>query len=404
MFGVPVTYPPEPIFGTMVAGMLSPFEATYAYPPGFTDDLRARGFEPDMDVWTEARVVGWDHLDQQLRIKTQVLVELVEKDDWDFAMIVFKSLDVVSHLAYEQDFYEHTGPVYERLDLILAELLARAGPDTNVVLMSDHGFHEYRDGFNLHAWLVFENFGVRKDRVKQFTVSDSETLAVRERARIMQVRNELDWSLTRAFATMCEGNFGTLRLNVKGREPAGTVLPEEMDAVLDEIETKLLALKLPDGRQLVTRVFRGAELYPGPAREMIPDLLFETVQDHEVFLDVGEPGLMGTYPEESPRPEHDRMGIFIASGPSFRHEAERGRAEIADVAPTALHLLGQPVYAEMTGRVLTDWLRGLDAPRVLAEAQDPLASGSQLPQGEPFTEEELAEIQKRLDDLGYTDG
>ncbi len=106
-------------------------------------------------------------------------------------------------------------------------------------------------------------------------------------------------------------------------------------------------------------------------------------------------------------PDHDGFGIFIGAGPAFTDLDERGLAQIADVAPTALHLLGQPVYAEMTGRVLTDYLRVLDAPTFIPEAEDPFnvdATGAAPARGEPYTEEELAEIQKRLDDLGYTDG
>jgi hypothetical protein len=104
-------------------------------------------------------------------------------------------------------------------------------------------------------------------------------------------------------------------------------------------------------------------------------------------------------------PDHDGFGIFIGAGPSFADRDVRGLAQIADVTPTALHLLGQPVYAEMTGKVLTDYLRGLDAPTFIPEAEDPFNVGAAgTAHGEAYTEEELVEIQRRLDDLGYTDG
>jgi predicted AlkP superfamily phosphohydrolase/phosphomutase len=402
VFGVPITYPPEPIFGTMVTGMLSPFRGTYAYPPELTDELRSRGFEPDVDVWMEARVVEWPDLERQLTIKQQVLTELLEEDDWDLAMIVFKSLDVVSHLAYAEDFYVHTAPVYERLDKILGDLLALVGTDTNVMLVSDHGFHVYGAGLNLHSWLVESGFSVRKEKVKQFTIRDSDPLARRGRDTILQIRNELDWSRTRAFATTCEGNFGSLRFNIAGREPEGSVPPAEANGLFDEIAAKLRELRKPDGSPLVTRVLHGDEYYPGPARDVIPDLLFELDPEWQAFTDVDEPGVMGAY--DVGVPDHDGFGIFIGAGPSFADQSERGLAQITDVAPTALHLLGQPVYAEMTGKVLTDSLRGLDAPTFVPEAEDPSAASAPARDGEPYTEDELAEIQKRLDDLGYTDG
>jgi predicted AlkP superfamily phosphohydrolase/phosphomutase len=401
VFGVPLTYPPEPILGTMVAGMLSPFEATYAWPAEYGDALRARGFVPDLDVWREARTVGWSDFERQMTIKEEALIDLLG-GTWDFAMVVFKSLDVVSHLTYDAKFDEAVAPVYERLDAILGRLLEVVGPRTNVLLVSDHGFHVYPAGFNLHAWLVRTGWSVRRDDVKRFDVQESDPLARRERQIILQLRNELDWARSRAFAVESEGNFGALRLNVTGREPEGIVARDEMGALLDELAEGLRAVVDADGRPVVRRVFRGAELYPGPHQDrLVPDLLFETDPDCQVFSDVAEEGVVGPYGIHVP--DHDRTGILIAAGPSLARSAERGDAAIVDLAPTMLHLLGQPVYAEMTGRALTELLRPASRERpveVLREADDPRAADAPPP-GEPFTPEELDELEERLRRLGY---
>ena len=401
VFGVPVTYPPEPILGTMVAGMLSPFRAAYTWPPEYADALRARGFEPDLDVWLEARPVGWDDIERQLAIKEEVLLELLGKDDWDLAFIVFKSLDVVSHLAYGEDFSAYIAPLYRRLDGILGALLEEVGADTNVVLLSDHGFQTYAAGLNLHAWLVEQGFSARKEKVKRFTIDENDTLAVRERQIVLQLRNELDWSRTRAFAAQSEGNYGAIRLNLAGREAEGSLAPEDVERVLVELTAALEALTDEGGKQLVTRVFRGADLHPGPYVGIVPDLLFETDEDWQVFSDPEEERVLGPY--AAVVPDHDLYGILVAAGPSFAHVAERGEARIADVAPTALHLLGQPVYAEMTGVVRTELL-DLDAPVVvLREADDPLLRAAPNAAAAPFTPEELREIEERLRTLGYVD-
>lgn len=73
----------------------------------------------------------------------------------DCAMIFFETIDVVGHhfMQYhpprmphvsEQDFehYKHVMfGVYQFHDLMLGSLLDAAGPDTTVILLSDHGFH-----------------------------------------------------------------------------------------------------------------------------------------------------------------------------------------------------------------------------------------------------------------------
>jgi tetratricopeptide (TPR) repeat protein len=80
---------------------------------------------------------------------------LANHADWDFMAVYYRAIDEVCHqfMPYhpprmdgipEKDFdlYRHvvTG-IYRLHDLLLARLMQLAGPDTAVVLISDHGFH-----------------------------------------------------------------------------------------------------------------------------------------------------------------------------------------------------------------------------------------------------------------------
>ncbi|HED66239.1 MAG TPA: hypothetical protein ENJ09_11865 [Planctomycetes bacterium] len=399
VFGVPITYPPEPILGTMVSGMLSPFDAVYTWPPELTETLRRRGFEPDLDTWVEARPVGWEDVDRQLRIKEEVLLELLEREDWAFAMVVFKSLDVMSHLSYGVDFHAQMGPLYERLDAILGTLVAKVGPGTDVIVLSDHGFHVYGAGMNLTAWLEAEGFSVPKEHRKRFTIREDEPLGRRERLEIRKLRDGLDWSKTRAFATRSEGNFGSIRLNVAGREPSGCVAPEERGALLDEIEARLRSFRDPGGVGVVTNVWRSESLYPGPFAETLPDLLFETVPECQVFSDPDEERIAGNYGLGVP--DHRRSGIFLAAGPSFRAIDGRGDVEIRDLAPTVLFLLDQSVPEGMSGEALARFTNLERAVRFVPDEEDPLLDASREMGAAPFTEEELRVLEQRLQGLGY---
>jgi len=77
-------------------------------------------------------------------------------------------------------------------------------------------------------------------------------------------------------------------------------------------------------------------------------------------------------------------------------------AELIDVAPTALYLLGLPVPDSMDGKVLT---AALDAAFVEAnplrreEAEVLLPEASSI--GQTLTAEEQVDIQERLRGLGY---
>ena len=403
VFGVPLTYPPEPILGTLVAGMLSPFDADYAWPPGTADALRERGFEPDLEAWTEVRELDPARFDRQLTIKGEVLRELLEEEGWRLAVVVFKSLDVFSHLAYGSDFASVVDPVYERLDRELGALLEVVGEDTDVLVLSDHGFRVYEAGVNLHAWLREAGFLAFERPESVWPVDPSETIARRELAALQGQRAALDWSRTRAFVQVTEGHHAGLRLNLAGREPRGCVDPGNRDEVLERLEQALLASRDAAGTPIFTRVWRIEELYPGPGQERLPDLVVEARSDLQVFAEEASPRVVGEY--GTALPDHDPTGILVAAGPSIRGAgggapSARGSFAIEDVAPTALHLLGLPVLREMTGEVM---LEILDAPEpVRTQAGDELEFREA--RGRAFRPDEIEELTERLGALGYGSG
>ena len=392
VLGVPLTYPPEPILGVMIAGMLAPEDADFAWPQGLADRLRARGYVPDLEPWHAERETSDAELERQLDLRRAIACELLARDDWSLAWIVFKELDVVSHLAYEVDFAARVDPVYEELDRILGALVEAAGADANVIVLSDHGFTTYARGLNLHEWLIEAGFAVRRTDAAPAPLPEGP-FATRFAAEASQRLAELDLAKTRAFAFTCEGNFGSVRLNLAGREPAGIVEPGAVEAELAELEQRLRA------HPAVVDVWRASELLPGPHRAALPDLLFETTSDVQVFAERGAP-LEGEYPH--PLPDHDRTGILVAAGPFFARGARVQEVlTLLDVAPSALHLLEQPIPREMRGRVAHELLNGTGEPRFVAEAELELLAPSAS--GEPYTEAELAELERRLRALGYGD-
>jgi predicted AlkP superfamily phosphohydrolase/phosphomutase len=391
VFGVPVTYPPEPVFGTFVGGMLSPDEADYAWPSGTAEALRARGFVPDLEPWLVHKDMSWGELERHLDSSADFMVEQLARRDWDLAWIVFKDSDVVGHRAYEEDFQSFVAPVYARLDGILARLLEAAGPDVNVMLLSDHGFTTYARGFNLHAWLIQEGFAIAREGTRTPVPADlpfGERFRQEQRARL----DDLDLARTRAYAHSCEGNFGSLRLNLAGREPEGPVAREDAGGTRDQIARRLAELPF------VVRTWNAEELHPGAERGALPDLLFEVAPDVQVFAEPG-PTVSGAYPR--PVPDHDLHGLLVLAGPDVRAVEGRGRAHLLDVFPTALHLLAQPVYRELRGEVLTRWLAPGRAIVRVGARDDPALARVPHDGASPFTPAQLSDLERRLRALGY---
>jgi predicted AlkP superfamily phosphohydrolase/phosphomutase len=231
-----------------------------------------------------------------------------------------------------------------------------------------------------------------------------------------------DWTRTAAFVLdKGEASMGRrIRLNVRGREPAGIVEPgAQYEEVRERIIAGLLSLRDHEGRALVRRVYRGEELYSGPWAAEAPDLLvlFEegvgggdhmtrptTASDPLTISVVGERDLTGTHRSE---------GIVAAHGAGIRHGATVS-ARIVDVCPTVLHLLGIPIPRDTDGRVLDEmFMEGSPAQDAretsTAAAGTPAAGISAGPASidDPSTEgygaDERAIVEERLRKLGYLD-
>lgn len=398
VFGVPLTWPPEPVSGVMVAGMLSPPDADYAWPKGMAQRLRKTGFVPDLGTWRGTRAVYRERVLNQLALKEQALVSLLERDDWDAAIAVFKSLDVVCHQIYDGRTEHFVADVLERLDAILGRLLEAAGPTTDVLLMSDHGFASYRLGFNLHPWLIEQGFATRSSTPSKNRGQATSPLAEQRPLAHKRRVSALNLDETIALAGECEGNFGSIRLNLVGREPAGTVTDEQRKAVMSRIERQLRAYA-PGGTPLIEQVWQGAQLYPGGA-PAVPDLIFQVREDHLVSAEESEAVLV-RYP--APRPDHARNGVFIAAGPRIRRDDRRKRFSILDTTPTILHLMGLAVHNEMGGTVRTE----------ICADQRPVVRTPRADDGPlrrldedsltPLTKDQVDDIVTSLQSLGYVD-
>ncbi|NOT28889.1 MAG: hypothetical protein HOP15_00410 [Planctomycetes bacterium] len=405
VFGVPITYPPEPIPGVMVAGMLAPPDSLYTWPPELAAELRARGFVPDVGTWSVEQRFTPALVAEQLELKRQILLErLARRDEWDLAMIVFKCLDVLSHRSYDNSLDGPVAELYVALDGVLGELVAAAGPDANVMLVSDHGFQAYQKSFHLQPWLFAAGFATPNPAASSAPLRGGPLSAVRVDQHERQIA-AVDLAKTRALAVNCEGNFGGIRLNVAGREPQGIVAPGDVEAVLAELSAALLAAQAEglDG-PLVTRTWKAAELYPGPFTNKLPDLLFETHPDVVCRTDRSTSWFVDFTAGTRVISDHDRGGIFVGAGPAFAARPERADARIFDVGPTALHLLGVPVYDDVDGQVLTRFLAAGPAPRFLAEQDEPGRAAWPRPPEHIGTDQERSHQLELLEALGYAGG
>jgi len=219
------------------------------YTQGLAEDTAALQAE----VLTRGEYLAQSRLvmDEGLRLFRREL----ERFSGGFFFYYFSSLDQNSHILWNR--HEDELLLYYRaIDAAVGEALAKAGRDTLVIVMSDHGFAPFERAVHLNTWLMTEGFLALDDPLN---TGPAEMFA------------HVDWSRTRAYAM----GLNAIYLNLEGREAHGIVEPgDPEDSVIRELADRLMSFYDPEtGQRVVQSTYRPAEVYRGSNLKYAPDLI-----------------------------------------------------------------------------------------------------------------------------------
>ncbi len=343
LIGVPQTWPIRPVNGHVVAGFLAPStDVDYTYPAALKDEVErvADGYVLDVDNF---RTPDKEDLLRRIYAKTTkhfaVARHVAATRPWDFFMVVEMGTDRLQHGFWSfcdpahrkyragNPFESALADYYRWVDGQVADLVSLAPRDTAVLVVSDHGARRMDGGICINEWLIREGY-----------------LRLREYPPGLRRLDQcaIDWERTTAWA---EGGYhGRLFLNVRGREPRGTVPPDDYEKVRTELVDRIETIPDPDGRPIGTRVWRAEDLYRRGIAGTPPDL---TVYFGDLaWRSVGSVGSRDLYsfdndtgPDEA---NHDWHGIFIANAAATAAMGEPpGRGDgrhVTDVAGLILRM------------------------------------------------------------------
>jgi predicted AlkP superfamily phosphohydrolase/phosphomutase len=198
---------------------------------------------------------------------------------------IFDCLDRVQHM-----FTSHNPEVvhdwYARLDGFVAQVEARIGKlglkDHRLLVLSDHGFRKFEHKVHLNHWLAGNGYMslARQSEAAELT--------------------DVQWEGTKAYAL----GLNSVYLNVANREGRGTVLPEQIEPLLDELKSRLLEWRTNDGQQIVSRVLLKHEAFSGPYARFGPDLVMGYAPGFRASSETG----LGKSAATSLEPNHDHWG------------------------------------------------------------------------------------------------
>jgi len=327
---IQITEPPE--FSEEISDRLGLF-----YTTGFQEDHKALSNKVFTD--DEYRIQA----DIVLQERLKLLEYAFENYDDGLLFFYFSSTDLQSHMFWwDSDLkhptrsaedakkcFQHIHKLYNKLDSVVGDILRRYGDKATIIVMSDHGFANFRRQFNLNTWL----------RENGYLYPPNST----------GILMDVDWSRTRAYGLGING----LYLNLKGRERDGIVEPgEQREQLLDELSTRLEAVRDTNGKRVIVKVHRTDKVYSGPTTTLAPDLIIGYCRNYraswatclgdmtgEILLDNDSAWSADHCADASEVP-----GVIFSNRP-----IKAIRPALIDIAPSVLTRFGLKIPPSMQG-------------------------------------------------------
>lgn len=434
IMNAPMTYPPEAVNGFMVTGLLTPGpESSFTYPanlkkelfqlvPGYVIDVG--GIDTDQAI-VNATDEQFDHFAESVtnaaHLRTTAAIELVREHRPDFFMLVYTLPDRLQHAAYHHMLAAANGLAIPNpraqsciraliaLDQELERLMnSVANESTLVILISDHGFCHHRYNVYLNGWLAdegFLNYKGNSDSLRQSIraiARKAEKLLprgwVRAGRRMLSAERLINWAATKVYCG--QSTESGVYINLEGRDPLGVVKREEYESLRDHLKVELSNMvNSENGEALFKAVYFREEVYHGPCVDYAPDIVFEPQEGYKIMA-TPAPSFRLRYVGDKKKGIHAMDGIFVALGPIIQPTEVTG-ASIVDVAPTILHAVSSPIPDSMDGQVLTEIFQ--ESHREEIRYTQDKSDGITKEDGIVYSDEDTAQIEKRLQKLGYLD-
>ena len=315
-------------------------------------------------------------------IKGELIRYLMHDQAWDFFIGVFAETHPAGHYFWDghdssngressSEFGSTLLDVYQRLDHEVGRIAASLDDRTVLMIVSGHGMGANYSGWHLipdvlkrmsfagasgedgrdgkKSWLVRLRASI--PRRWRDIASHSLPNKLRDYLRVHWASANIDWLDDLVFSLPTDAH-GLIRINLKGREPNGKVdSGAEFEAICRRVSQALKDLVDPQtGERVVEEVFFTDQVFPGPERDRLPDLIVSWKNGKKI--DRVASSEVGTISGELPDPRsgnHRAEGFALCHGPGIT-QGGRSEGHLLDIAPTILSFYGHDIPALFDGR------------------------------------------------------
>lgn len=394
---IPGTYPPEKINGIMITGLLTPSpDSDFTYPKIIKKDLiegKLGKYEleqvaiDDIPKNLTARYAPKKLAEQINEITTshaKVTMNLMNKYDWDFTMVVFRGTDDIQHLLWDNKSLILS--CYQKADYYIGEMMKKH-PNAVFIVVSDHGFGKpekyfyvnnalYNAGYiktisnpryNLNTFFItiFDKMSkfifhviplksiVRSKMGRKFILSTGSS-------------SNIDFNNTKAYYhSVCSRG---IRINLGNKYNDGPVEQKDYESLRNEIINFLKEIKDPESNKpIVKNIYKWEDIYGKNAVNDPLDIIFDLYEEfgaqellqppeglknlfntrNKTLSYISQPGFYDW------KGDHLPNGIFFMYGDNIKSNLKIN-ASIIDIVPTILASMEIPIPKNIDGNVIKD--------------------------------------------------
>lgn len=216
--------------------------------------------------------------DMRIRILSQLMANFKE----GVLASIFDDLDRVQHMFFHNRI-DIVHNWYRLLDEYIGTVQEQVGHWSGkhrFMILSDHGFADFRKKIHLNRWLLENNYLAVKDEGKGLSA--------------------VEWSKTKAYAV----GLNSLYLNVRGREGQGILAADQIEGLLSEIKSNLLDWKDEGQLSIIQKIRLKHETFNGPYTRFGPDLVIGYAPGYRASAETG----LGKIPAVAIESNNDHWG------------------------------------------------------------------------------------------------